>query len=174
MHGDHEAKAGAIEDAVKHTHRVVLYATAAIALLVKEDAENAGVAASEMLPLADQGKVYSMFAAVTDSKGPDPTKNPANFAVYQRVREAHQRIHADAKGGKAPLVSGKGMSTLLNYEARQYATSVKTSLTVHFTKRVKRFFLLRLRDELRPVLSQEAAHERPRAPRKVREGARLP
>ena len=51
-----------IESAVQRVHRVVLFATEAIALLVHEDIDR-GVAPASMLPLNEHGKVNSMFLA---------------------------------------------------------------------------------------------------------------
>ena len=116
-----------LESLVQRLHQVTFLATEAIALLVREDVE-AGVPSDQMLRLGDHGLVNSMFNGVVDGRGPDQKKNPENYAVYQRVREAYHRIH----GVNAPLVPSDGLCQAVKEEAKTYKSLVKTSLKVHF------------------------------------------
>ena len=132
MHGGERAEAK-LEGLIQRVHRVVLFTTEAIALLVREDVET-GVASHNMLRLGDHGLVNSMFCGVVDGKSSDGAKHPENHAVQQRVRDAHFRIH----GSTMPLVPGKGMGQAISLEAQAYTKLVKTSLKTHFVQRMRR------------------------------------
>ena len=127
-----------IESAVQRVHRVVLFATEAIALLVHEDIDH-GVAPASMLPLNEHGKVNSMFLAIeTNERVKEGTPNRVDF---DRVRCAFRRIH----GTDTPLVQGDGLSQLVASEARYYIAHLTTGLVRHYRKRVHRYCQLRLR-----------------------------
>jgi hypothetical protein len=127
-----------IESAVKRLHRVVVYATEAMALLLHEDIE-AGVAPAAMLDVCTHGMVNSMFNGVATGAG--ARGDTPNHAAQTRVRDAYHRIH----GEDAELVDGSGMTQLICSEARRYIATLKTSLARHFCKRVKRYCMERLR-----------------------------
>lgn len=134
-----------LERAVQRVHRVVLFATEAIALVVQADIDR-GVALDSMLPLSGQGKVNSMFLAVVEDEvlkgGKTKVRVGAqNRAPFDRVRAAFRRIHGD----DAPLVPAGGLPQLVNYEARYFIATLKTGLVMHYRKRVFRYCKLRLR-----------------------------
>lgn len=138
MHGGTEAEAK-LEASVQALHKIVFFATEAIALLVREDVEN-GVASENMLRLGDHGLVNSMFNGVVSGRGPDDSKHPENHTVHGRIREAYHRIHGD----EAPLVPGKGLGQMISLEAKSYKSLVTTSLKNHFVARVKRYCKMKL------------------------------
>ena len=126
-----------IEDAVQRVHRVVTLATEAIAIVALEDAEAVAegrMRLDDVLPLSDNGKVYSMFLAVED--GERTAANSPNRGVFDRVRAAHYGIHGD---DGASLVNGKGLSQLVSSEARSFIATLKTGLVRHYRKRVHRY-----------------------------------
>jgi hypothetical protein len=131
LRGGESAKA-ILEAHVQTIQRVVMLGTEAIALLVREDCENAQKSSADMLNLGNQSIVHAMLNGVVNGQG---ATNPETRVAQGRARDAYRRIH----GANAPLIPGKGLSAAINSEARSYVALVKTSLKVHFAKRVKRY-----------------------------------
>ena len=156
MHTDNSL--AVIEEAVQRVHRVVIYASEAIALLVHEDVE-AGVALDALLPIGEHGIADAMFRAVVSGRQGSVADSP-HRAAQERVLEAFHRIH----GTGATLVDGTGLGQLLKFESRFWITTLKTGICVHYRNRVKRYCQLRLRlpDAEYDALSKEGkkAHTR--------------
>ena len=121
-----------IEDAVQRVHKVALFGSEAIALLVLEDIE-AGVAPTAMISVGNQSIVRAMLQGVVDGRG--ARADSEHLLLQRRVRNAYHRIH----GADAPLIDASGLGTLIASEAVRFVASTKTSLHRHYAKRVHRY-----------------------------------
>ena len=133
-----DANGPVIESAVQRLHQTVLHATEAIALLLHEDVE-AGVPPENMIRIGEHGAMDAAFRAVVS--GRSGSRDSEHATLQSRVLAAFRRIHGDQKH----LVDGRGLGQLIKYESKFWIATMKTSMRVHFRKRVLRACKLKLR-----------------------------